>query len=472
MKNKYFNISFRAAALFSLLVFSSFIIFSPRICAQGSSAKFDKKPNPGANRKRGLVTLDLIHQVLKEYYYDPKYHGIDLDVRFKAAADEIRTEDRAWQINRTIAQVLLDFNDSHTSYSPPDSLYRVQYGFSMMMLGNSCFVVDVTRGSDAEAKGIHMGDEIVEVNGLDPARDRLWVISYIIGRLDPQDNLTVKLRRADKSVLETTIASKFLSPDESKKRLKKLKDDEQLKPYTCEELSPELEACKLRSFAVEKDVIDKMMKEVGAHKKMILDLRGNGGGIIDTEEYLTGYFFDQDVKIGVEKTRDKTRDRIAKAHKGKSYQGDLMVLVDNKSASASEIFSRAIQIEKRGKVVGDQSAGAVMESYQIPLYPDDWHDDYPFYVSFMSVTIADMIMSDGGRLEGVGVRPDLQAIPNRVALANKLDPVLAYAAQLMGSAITPAKAGEMHFLIPKQVDEIEDEKAREKEKKKDGKEKP
>ncbi len=39
-----------------------------------------------------------------------------------------------------------------------------------------------------------------------------------------------------------------------------------------------------------------MMKEVGVHKKFILDLRGNGGGYVKIEEYLTGHFFDRDVK--------------------------------------------------------------------------------------------------------------------------------------------------------------------------------
>src|SRR5205085_968323 len=104
----------------------------------------------------------------------------------------------------------------------------------------------------------------------------------------------------------------------------------------------------------------KMIAEIGTHKKLILDLRGNGGGYVKTEEYLTGYFFDHDVKIATFMMRNQTRERIAKSQKEKAFKGDLIVLIDSNSASASEVFSRVIQIEKRGKIVGDVSAGAVM----------------------------------------------------------------------------------------------------------------
>ncbi len=110
-----------------------------------------------------------------------------------------------------------------------------------------------------------------------------------------------------------------------------------------------------------------MMKQVGGHKKMILDLRGNGGGYLKALAHLTGYFFDRDIKIGDEKLRDKTQELVAKSQKEKVYQGELIVLVDSDSASASEMFSGMIQLEKRGKIVGDVTAGAVMASYSIPI---------------------------------------------------------------------------------------------------------
>jgi len=451
-----------------LVISSILLLFIVLLGFQADAQVKEEKANPKENREFGLTMLSLVKKVLKDHYYDPTYHGIDIDKRFKLAEQEIQKEDRRWQMNRTIAQVLLDLNDSHTSYFPPAKLYDADYGFSMMMMGPACYVLNVRKTSDAEAKGLVSGDEVLEVNGLDPVKDSLWVINYIIHSLDPQDTLNVKIRKGDGSTHELTIQTRYVSQEENEKRLKVLKDDAQLKPYTCSELDPDLIACKLRSFAIESLYVDKMMKEVGSHKKMILDLRGNGGGLIDTEERLLGYFFDHDVKVATQKMRTKSNELIAKGRKDNAYSGDLAVLLDSRSASASEIFARVVQIEKRGIVIGDVSAGAVMESYRYPLSPDADDPWMKFTLGTMSVTIADVIMSDRGRIEGKGVIPDFPVFPNRTALEHRLDPVLAYAAQKMGSKPDIVKISNLHFLVPRQLEDIPVE-ADTKKKDKDGK---
>jgi C-terminal processing protease CtpA/Prc len=59
----------------------------------------------------------------------------------------------------------------------------------------------------------------------------------------------------------------------------------------------------------------------------------------------------------------------------------------------------------------------------------------------VSVTDADVIMTDGKSLEGIGVTPDEIRLPTAADLAAQRDPVLSYAASLLGVAITPEKAG-------------------------------
>ena len=78
-----------------------------------------------------------------------------------------------------------------------------------------------------------------------------------------------------------------------------------------------------------------MMKQVGSRKKMILYLRGNRGGYLETEMYTASWFFDHDIKLGTEKERNKTKDRIIKV-RGWVVQGELVVLIDSESTSASE----------------------------------------------------------------------------------------------------------------------------------------
>ncbi len=192
---------------------------------------------------------------------------------------------------------------------------------------------------------------------------------------------------------------------------------------------------------------------------MILDLRGNHGGLIDTLLYLTSYFFDREVKVGTERSKKKTRDIVVKGKKDASFKGDLGVLIDSESASSSEIFARTIQLEKRGTVYGDTSRGAVetalfyglststggMNIYGIP---------YSF-VAFFECSVGDFVMPDGGRLEGPGVSPDIAIGPSPAALVAKADPVLAYAAGLLGAKMTGEQAGELHFLIPKSEDQTD-----------------
>jgi len=119
------------------------------------------------------------------------------------------------------------------------------------------------------------------------------------------------------------------------------------------------------------------------------------------------------------------------------YTGKLIVLIDSDSASASEIFSRVVQIEKRGIVIGDRSAGAVMEALH---YPHELGIDtvIPYGVS---VTIADLIMTDGKSLERTGVVPDEVLLPSPADMRDKRDPVMARAAALAGVQLTAEKAG-------------------------------
>ena len=113
----------------------------------------------------------------------------------------------------------------------------------------------------------------------------------------------------------------------------------------------------------------------------------------------------------------------------------------------------------RGKVVGDVSAGAVMTSYNMGLALERGTSSFLTVTPYgLNVTIADLIMSDGNRLEHVGVMPDHPVGPSPYALANRNDPVLAFAAKLFGAEITPEEAGKLEFLFKKpENDEEEDE---------------
>jgi C-terminal processing protease CtpA/Prc len=408
------------------------------------------RSDPKLNRSRGISMLKGVKQTLEQFYYDKNYRGIDIDKKFKDAEEEIKKLDTNAKIFRVIASLLLEFNDSHTRFYPPGRSNRVEYGFSMQMIGDKCMVVDVKKGSDAEAKGLKIGDVITKIGQYPVTRDTLWALNYYLYQLEPMPVLPVFVQKTGNEEKGIAIEASFKSLEERRKEAEKLRKEKRENPYKCHKISHEVIACKLKTFSVEKKFIDQMMKEVAGSSKIILDLRGNRGGSVKIEEYLVGHFFDREVKIADMVMRKKTDSRISKPVKGRQFPGEITVLVDSDSASASEVFARVIQLEKRGKVVGDVSAGAVMTSYQISMAnrrgPDGF-ESLSFYG--MNVTIADVIMSDGSRLENIGVIPDHLVGPTPEALIGRSDPILAYSAGLMGAKITPEDAGKLQFLWKK-----------------------
>ncbi|MGA7291609.1 MAG: S41 family peptidase [Terriglobales bacterium] len=183
---------------------------------------------------------------------------------------------------------------------------------------------------------------------------------------------------------------------------------------------------------------DSMIDKVRKYPAMIVDLRGNPGGSVETLKNLIGGMFDKEVKIADRVGRKETKPEVAKAGHH-PFSGKLVVLVDSRSASAAELFARVVQLEKRGLVVGDRTSGSVMEAkhYNEKL----GLDTVIFYGA--SVTEWDLIMADGKSLEHNGVTPDEIVLPTAKDLASGSDPVMARAAEMLGVKLSPEEAGKL-----------------------------
>jgi carboxyl-terminal processing protease len=204
---------------------------------------------------------------------------------------------------------------------------------------------------------------------------------------------------------------------------------------------------KLPEFMFNQDEIDRLMGKARKHQALIIDLRGNPGGAVDTLKYLLGGIFADEVKIADRKGRKEMKPEVAKGRGGKAFTGKVLVLVDSKSASAAELFARIVQLQKRGLVVGDRSSGSVMEAKHYE-HKVGTETVVPYGVS---ITESDLIMSDGKSLEHTGVTPDEIVLPTAQDMANERDPVLAHAAALLGVKLSPEDAGKLFpFEWPKE----------------------
>jgi carboxyl-terminal processing protease len=403
-------------------------------------------------RERTLRMLDNVKDQLKKHYYDPTIRGMDVEARFKAAEEKLKQAASLGQAFGIIAQALLDLNDSHTFFSPPARAVSVEYGWQMQAIGDQCYVVAVKPGSDAEAKGIKQGDLVVSVDGFKPTRKELWKMEYYYYQLSPRPGMRLVVQspgqearqvdvaakvRPEKRVLELSGKNANLDVNEI---IRESEDFAQLRRHRFQKLAGGVVIWKMPTFSFLPEQVDSIMGEhVRGNGTLILDLRGNSGGYVMTLERLAGYFFDRDIKIADRKGRKEMKPMVAKTRGKDIFTGKLIVLVDSKSASASELFARLVQLEKRGVVLGDTSSGAVMQSI---FHPQEMGVN-TIVMYGTSITDADVIMSDGKSLEHTGVQPDELLRPTGEDLANKRDPVLARAAQLASIKIDPAIAGAM-----------------------------
>lgn len=429
------------------ITFFTFLLAGPITIARAQ--KVESK-----DRDRGQMMLNRIKDQLKKNYYDPAYRGMDLEARFKTASEKIKTDQSVGQIFGTIAQVLIELDDSHTFFMPPGRSTETDYGWAMMMIGDRCYVSSVDKGSDAEAKGVKPGDEVLAAGGHQLDRSNLWKFQYLYNALRPQPGIRVTVRspkgesreldllakqKQGKKIVDLTNQHEWLNLVRKSEREADMNRDRFMS------FGDQLLIWKMNEFDLTDSQIDDVMSRVKKHQALILDLRGNGGGWVSTITRLVSNLFDRDIKIGDTKSRKETKPEFAKSRGQKAYTGKITILVDSRSASASEVLARVVQLEKRGKVIGDQTAGAVMTSRQ---YGDEIGIDVVVFFG-VSITVSDLIMADGHSLERRGVMPDEVRLPTGEDLAANRDVVLSYAASLEGVTLDPVEAGKFFPLDPR-----------------------
>ncbi len=402
------------------------------------------------DREAGREMLRMIRLDIEKYYYDPSFRGIDLKERFGQADERIKNAKSNGEIFGVIAQALLDFDDSHLFFLPPPRAAKVEYGWQMQAIGDKCYVVAVKPGSDAEAKGLKRGDLILSIDGFTPTREVLWKIQYYYYTLRPKPGMRLVVQSPEGAPRQLDVLAK-IQPGKKQLDLADITSDD-IKNI---EIEAEKEArlnrdrfyekdnviiWKMPGFDIyDEDELDNIMVRVKKHQALVLDLRGNGGGLVIMLKRLLGYLFEQDIKVSEMKYRKEVKPETAKSKGSGGFKGKLVVLIDSQSASASEIFSRVIQLEKRGIVVGDRSAGAVMQSIRYG-HEVGLETVTPYAAS---ITNADVIMKDGKSLEHVGVTPDELLLPAAADLAANRDPVLSHAAELVGLKLDPDAAGKL-----------------------------
>lgn len=270
-------------------------------------------------------------------------------------SDYVDTVDRNALIDEAIP-VMLRKLDPHSVYIPATDLAQANeplqgnfdgIGVSFNMLTDTVLIISTIPGGPSEKAGIIAGDKIIYVND-----------SLIAGKSIPDENIVKMLK----------------GPRGTKVNLKiERKGTDTLLPFTIIRdkipiysvdvsymMSDDVGFIKISNFALTTHDEFKQglheLKEQGM-KKLILDLRGNSGGVMDAATMIADEFLPEGKLIVFTMGKSTPRQDIKATAKGDFEKGELVVLIDEWSASASEILAGAVQDNDRGTIIGRRSFG-------------------------------------------------------------------------------------------------------------------
>lgn len=141
------------------------------------------------------------------------------------------------------------------------------------------------------------------------------------------------------------------------------------------------------------NAIDSLEKQ--GDKGLIIDLRNNGGGLYDTAVAMLERMLPKGLLVYQEDKNGKKQESFAK--KDDQFDKPLVILVNENTASASEIFAGAIQDYGTGTIVGTKTFGKGIVQSVIPLYDE----------SAMKLTVAKYYTPEGRNIHGIGIEPDV-----------------------------------------------------------------
>ncbi|MFN5845567.1 MAG: S41 family peptidase, partial [Flavobacteriia bacterium] len=291
-----------------------------------------------------------------------KYQKIQdiIEVLDKKYVDSLNGEDL---FEQTISDMLHKL-DPHSNYIAAKDLALINesiegkfggVGVRFFILRDTICITNVVKGSPSDRAGIKAGDKIIEVAGKPVAKKKI-TNEKVMSLLKGKENTTVSLRiRRGKKSLNVSV-TRGIIPIESV-----------ISAYM---IQPNIGYLKIDQFSVE--TADEFRKAVTrlkqqGMKKMLIDLRDNGGGVLQSATDIADEFLGKNVPI-VKTKGEHTGSYTYRATSGGLLETtEVAILINSNSASASEILAGAIQDNDRGTIIGRRSFGKGLVQEDIQL---------------------------------------------------------------------------------------------------------
>jgi len=299
-------------------------------------------------------------------------------------------------INGAISGLLSSTNDPYTVFLSQKDNQRFKediqgefngIGVEITQKNNLPTIVAPLSDSPAEKAGLKAGDIILEVDG---AKTTEIGFDETINKIRGKDGTTVKLKIARESSgdpLDFTVTrSKIVvkSVEWSKKNIKE----------------KDISYIKIRQFGDDTSALFREASKDAAtnkNKLMVIDLRNNPGGYLETAVDIASYFIPDGVVLTEKGKNDQKKDYVAVGHSTlKDFK--VMILTNEGSASASEILAGALRDRKNSQLIGDKTFGKGSVQELIDLSDG----------SAVKITIAKWFTPKGQQINGEGLSPDIK----------------------------------------------------------------
>jgi carboxyl-terminal processing protease len=416
-----------------------------------------------------VASFDSAWARIKATYYDTTFGGWD----WSAVRDSLRPlAERARSqsdLRHAIESLFVRLGESHFAIIPREVASSMEadsaisergtpghLGLSFRILDNQVVISQVENGSSAEQAGVQTGWEVLRVEQMDlPA-----LVAASGAATDPRvrrsARLQVVLRAAAATYGPAGERATLVVRDGTgvRRQLEIPRGEWQGQIVRYGPLPPQHFAFEHRRFTdaagctgvIRFSVwmtpllphLERAMDDLHHCRGVVLDLRGNTGGIAALVMGASGFFVTEPVSLGSMTTRAGTLQYRANPRRSNRqgetrspYAGKLAIVVDGTSASTSEIFAKGMRDIGRARLFGDTTAGQALPATLSRLPNGD----------LLLHVIADFHSPNGTRLEARGVIPDTIVSLRRSDLLSKVDAPLAAALRWVGRAGRHASSG-------------------------------
>lgn len=407
-------------------------------------------------------TFDQVWSTVDRSYFDPEFGGVDWGEVRAEYAPKVEATGNKDALREVLQAMLGELGKSHFAILDRDLEVFAEeerersgtVGVRLAEQDGAVLVAEVAPGSAAETAGLRGGDKIRRVNDrtldelarafadadLMEARRSYYLKAAAEKPLNAEvgGEVSVEVEGAGGEVRTVALrrearAGEWTEPlghlPSTPLDLTAERGDDGVAYLRFNSFTPSLMK-RIRPF----------LRELRAGDGLILDLRGNPGGVLWMANGLAGFMTEKEFSLGQMRMREGVTTFVV-TPQARAFTGPVAVLIDHGSASTSEVLAAGLREAGRARVFGQASLGAALPSAFARLPTGD----------LFQYAVADLVTPGGATLEGVGVTPDETVSPTREDITEGRDPVREAARAWLAAERSAAESAGTETAVAKET---------------------